>query len=440
MKGSKVRISCTGADLSEIDDLTEFQGNLKALSKENYHKLRKEIETIGFSEPVSVWKNGGKLYLLNGHQRVRTLKAMAVDGVGIPKIPVNYVEAKDMKEAKRKVLALTSQYGEIEGEGLYEFMSEAGIEWPDVKDSFRFPEIDFKKWEAEFAPEPINEDEVPEVQKVAVTQMGDLWELGNNKLLCGDATNPDHVNQLFNGEKAALFATDPPYLVDYTGADRPGDSGKDWSSQYHEITITDAERFFANALANAIDNVPIYWWHAHKRASMIEKIWSNHQILVHQQIIWVKPSALHGYSFYPWQHEPCFFGWREGYKPNHDGDKSHAITSVWSIGWGDKKKVTDNEHPTEKPVEIFARPMRKHTKVGDLCFEPFSGSGSQIIAAEQLERKCYAIEIEPTFVDVAIERWQNLTGGKAKLIQGENKAHRQATASRKRLEAKGVVI
>src|SRR5207249_7398770 len=118
----------------------------------------------------------------------------------------------------------------------------------------------------------------------------------------------------------------------------------------------------------------------------------------------VKPLAVHTYSFWPWRHEPCLMGWKQGSKPEHDGDNSHALTTVWEIDWDGATRPVANEHPTEKPVEIFARPMRKHTQPGAICYEPFSGSGTQLVAAEQLGRRCYAMEIEPKYVAVTLER------------------------------------
>jgi DNA modification methylase len=157
-------------------------------------------------------------------------------------------------------------------------------------------------------------------------------------------------------------------------------------------------------------NAAWYCWHAHRRAALIERVWAELGVLNHQQIVWVKPTALHGYSFWPYRHEPCLMGWRKGHKPDHDGDNSHRFTTVWEIDWEGKARIVGNEHPTQKPVGLFERPMLKHTKRGDVCFEPFCGSGSQLIAAERLERRCYALEIEPRFCDVAVERWEQFTG------------------------------
>jgi DNA modification methylase len=238
--------------------------------------------------------------------------------------------------------------------------------------------------------------------------------LGDHRLLCADSTNAKDVARLLDGEKAALCATDPPYLVDYTG-ERPNDSGKDWTANYREIDIKDADSFFRRLFRNVISsvapNAAIYCWHAHKRQALIARVWEDLGILDHQQIIWVKPTPVFGRVFWHFRHEPCLMGWVKGSQPRHDGDQS--VNSVWEIDWEGKARIVGNEHPTQKPVEVFARPMRKHTKRGELCFEPFSGSGSQLIAAEQLDRRCYAIEISPVFCDVAVARWEQFTGRKA---------------------------
>lgn len=176
----KIEIKCTGARTAPVTDLKPFQGNLKNLSAENYNKLKKEILELGFSEPISVWDKKGELIVLGGHQRLRTLQQMIIDGYECPEIPINIVEAKNKKEAKRKVLALTSQYGEITKDGLYEFISEAEISMKDVEDSFRFPEIDFDDFKADFFEEPSDpekDDAIPE-KPPAVCQPGDLWILG----------------------------------------------------------------------------------------------------------------------------------------------------------------------------------------------------------------------------------------------------------------------
>ena len=277
----------------------------------------------------------------------------------------------------------------------------------------------------------LDDDGAGEPPAVATAQRGDLWLLGEHRLLCGDSTCLPDVLRLMDGDKAALVATDPPYLVDYTG-ERPNDSGKDWTDSYREIDIEDADGFFRAVFANVLEvlgsHAAIYCWHAHKRCGDIQRIWRDLGILDHQQIIWVKPTPVFGRVYWHFQHEPCVMGWKKGDKPEHDGVHEH--TSVWTVDWDGKARVVGNEHPTEKPVELFTRPIRKHTNVGDIVFEPFSGSGSQIIAAERTGRRCRALEISPPFVDVAIRRWEKATGKEA-LLDGDGRNFAAVTAERR---------
>jgi DNA modification methylase len=222
------------------------------------------------------------------------------------------------------------------------------------------------------------------------------------------------------GDTAALLSTDPPYCVNYTGMDRPihdgKPSGKDWSHVYREVDIKDLGKFldgvFTAVLPHVRDDAGVYVWHAHTQQPTIAATFEKHGLLLHQIVCWVKPCATFGHSYYRWKHEPCAFGWKKGNKPAHGFGQ---LDSVWEIDWDGKARVVGNEHPTEKPTRLFEIPMEVHTKPGAIVIEPFSGSGSQIIAAEKLRRRCRAVEIQPAFVDVAIRRWQKATGRDATL-------------------------
>jgi DNA modification methylase len=262
----------------------------------------------------------------------------------------------------------------------------------------------------------LTDDGPDEPPAVAIAKLGDLWCLGEHRLLCGDSTKLDDVRRVMGNDKAALVATDPPYLVDYTG-ERPNDSGKDWTATYREIDIQNADGFFRAVFVNVLDVLApkgaIYTWHAHKRCGDIQRIWRELGILDHQQIIWVKPTPVFGRVYWHFRHEPCVMGWRQGDKPEHDGVHDHD--SVSECDWDGKARSVNSGHPMAKSVELFVRPIKKHTKPGDVVFEPFSGSGSQLIAAERTGRRCRAIEITPAYVDVAIKRWQKATGQEATL-------------------------
>ncbi len=252
-----------------------------------------------------------------------------------------------------------------------------------------------------------------------VARLGDLWKLGDHDLLCGDSTNPDDVARVLQDEKAQLLATDPPYCVNYTGDDRPihdgKSSGKDWSDLYREVDIADLGSFLDNVLKAVLphvdDGAAVYMWHAHVQQPTIAAVFERHDLLLHQILVWVKPTATFGHCYYRWQHEPCAFGWKRGNKPNHGFG---AMTTVWQLDWEGKARIA-TFHPTSKPPRLFEIPMEQHTHSRAIVLEPFNGSGSQIIAAEKLGRRCRAIEIQPAFVDGTIARFEKATGKKAKL-------------------------
>lgn len=162
----RVEIKCQGSHELALEDLTIFQGDLKSLSEVNYRKLRKEILELGFSSPIHVWNREGTNYILDGTQRTRTLLKMAEEGIEVPRLPIVRVEAKDLNDAAKKVLALTSQYGKIETQGLYEFMSEADISVDEIEESFHFPELSLSDFREEYfeppkddGPEPVPPDD-----------------------------------------------------------------------------------------------------------------------------------------------------------------------------------------------------------------------------------------------------------------------------------------
>lgn len=434
-----IRNDVESMKLVDLKDLHPFQGKLKDLSKANYRKLRTRIEELGFSEPFAVWQNKGRTFVLNGHQRLRTLQVMAGEGVLIPKLPAAFIRAKDEKEAKRKVLALTSQFGEMTGEGLFEFLTEAGIEWPEAKDSFRFPEIDFKRFESEFFTDPVVEDEVPEPPKVAITKPGDLWELGEHWLLCGDCKGAGL--QAMEG-RYDLLVTDPPYGVDYSSKNdflNALDKGNRNQSPIENDSKKPEEMFgfwkesFAAIRSWANDGASYYVTgpQGGDLLLLLLQALSQAGFPLRHMLIWAKNNHVLGRSDYNYKHEPIIYGWVEG---AHRFVGPSNEVSLWEIA----KPQESKEHPTMKPVALYARAIRNSSAEGQWVCDPFAGSGTAVVASAQLNRRCYAIEIEPKYCDVIIERWEKLTGGKAKRASGQLGNVERATASRKRLEAKGV--
>jgi DNA modification methylase len=385
--------------------------NPRTISDEALAGLGASLDRFGLVEPLVV--NARTKHIVGGHQRARALKAAGeteCDAVVV-----------DLDEAEERALNVTLNNPKIAGDWTGDARSVLDQLEVDLGDAFEALELDsLRDSLAELfpdpEPEPVTEEEVPEPPANPVTKPGDVWTLGDHRLVCGDSTDADSVAKLMDGKKASLFATDPPYLVDYQGGNHP----QSWANKAdvkdkHWDDYTDPEKgsdFFAAYLAVGLkfvqENVAVYQWFATKRHVIVEDAWERNGLLAHQEIVWVKARAVLTRCHFMWKYEPCLYGWVKGKPPKHCPPSNE--TTVWEI---DQKGECDGIHPTQKPVAIFARPIEWHTRKGDIVYEPFSGSGTQIIAAEQLGRRCFAMELSPAFVDVAVERWQNLTGGKA---------------------------
>lgn len=269
------------------------------------------------------------------------------------------------------------------------------------------------------------QDEIPEVTAAAsaVSRAGELWQLGEHRLLVGDCTVEADVLRVMGGMRAALVATDPPYLVGYDGTNHPqsftGGENRDWSDTYGTSWDDNDPKsplyrlFIDMGVKHAgAPDAAWYIWHASRRQAMLEEAMQAAGLLVHCQIIWAKNRPVLTRTWYMWQHEPCLMGWVQGNKPPKRGGESQS--TVWNIDTipnGEERP----EHPTPKPLEVYAIPIQQHTIPGELLYEPFAGSGTAIIAAEQLGRRCRAIEKQPVYVDVCIRRWQKLSGQPARL-------------------------
>ena len=396
----KINVSCSGAALVDLDELNPTQGNLKDLTKENYTKLKKQILKNGFSFPFHIWKDGKVMRCIDGHQRIRTLKAMRDEGYYIPKLPVDYIDAKDEKHAKELILANISEYGNMTQQGLYEFIETAEIDFKDLVDDYRLPEIDTDSFIDEFYKELEDEDKeeqedtVPEAPKVPVVQLGDLIELGEHRLVCGDSTCKDTVDKLMDGDKADMVFTDPPYGVDYDGGVQT--KRKKLSSDDKGTTIYRDILPIIYSIMN--ENSALYIWHAAGYADMAKSLWDN-KFEIRSQIIWNKNHAQFGAlsAQYKQKHEPCFYCFKKGSPPNWCGPTNEV--TVWDI---DRESKNDF-HPTQKPVELAERAIKNHTSKSVL--DLFGGSGSTLIACEKTKRKCYMMELDPIYCDVIVKRY-----------------------------------
>lgn len=405
-----LRISCKTGFEESLENLHVLQGDLKDLSTENYEKLKNEILIEGFDAPFFTWQEPSKIiWILDGTQRFRVLTKMKQEGYAIPFLPIVPIIAKDIAEAKRKLLGYASQYGAVTSQGLYEFLSQANIEFDEFDQRYRMPEIKNEDFKEEFYEENKSsegEDDIPEVQEGADKRLhlGDLYILGDHRLLCGDSTQVDSVSRLMNGEKADMVYTDPPYGMnldtDYsTMTHKDGRSG----NKFKPIEGDDKE-FDPSHLLDMSDEV--FLWGADYYCDKILKngswiVWDKRE----SERIGTKMSEkMFGSMF-----ELCWS------KKKH---KKLIAKIMWAGGTGqgesEDRKGRNNclirHHPAMKPIELhewfFSHWGKDKTNIVDL----YLGSGSTLIACEKTKRKCYGMEIDPQYCEVIIERWQKFSG------------------------------
>ena len=406
-----ISIKCDTKDTLNIAEMTELQGKLKARNDVDYDKIKLSIVKYGFSFPFFVWKSD-KNYILDGHGRFETLCRMQKDGYLIPDVPVVFVEAKDLKEAKQKLLRLNSQYGKMTKESVLEFAEDIELNFDEIA----LPDtvIDFSDQSEETA-ETEGDDEAPEVDEKSepVSKRGEMYELGNSILMCGDSTDAEDVARLMGGEKADMVFTDPPYNVavgsknkvlntfqpsNRITEDIEGDSGQ----TDEEIGQSLWKPAFTNLFENAKDDCPIYvtmpQGGTHMMMMMMMMRDSGWQ--VKHELIWVKnsPTFSMGRLNYDYQHEPILYGWKKTHKWVGKGKFNK---SIWEI---DKPKKCDL-HPTMKPIELIENALLNSSEKNDLILDLFGGSGSTLIACEKNNRKARLMELDPKYCDVIRKRY-----------------------------------
>jgi len=418
MAEKTIKIACRGADVADYKDLREFQGNLKTLPPANAAKLRKEILELGFSEPIGVWVKGAKKYILNGHQRVKVLEALASEGFSIPPIPIVYIEAKNLREAKKKVLSLTSQFGRLDIDGLREFASSAGITLKDVSDRFVLPEIDAKiLMDVSHAAKDgkTGDDDAPAAGQKAIAKRGDIYQLGDHRLLCGDALEPKDLEKVMAGEKASLVFTDPPYNIDYASKnDFLNKAGKGNANQtpIKNDKIDNFPAFVGTAFAvlkphlAPVNSVYVTSITVTGLKDLTVALGEG-GFHLSELLIWVKNNIVLGRLDYFSQHEVILYGWSGKHKFYAKNKRT-----VWNYDKPTKSKL----HPTMKPVALISEAIENSSRPGEVVLDPFGGSGSTLIACEKLGRRARLVEIDPIYVDVTVKRWEEFSGKPARKL------------------------
>jgi len=416
-----------------VADLCPAPYNPRAITEAALQGLRNSVERFGLVEPI-VWnQRTGKV--VGGHQRLKVLQQLGETETQVVVV--------DLEEAEEKALNVALNNPAIAGDftaDIHTLLAEINAQMPELSDELMFGDLadQTKQLLSELSPNDglTDPDEVPEAPDDPITQQGDLWIMGNHRLVCGDSGEAGVLVLLMDGQTAKLYATDPPYGVGYDGTSHPqnardkeggrepGTQNRDWSDEYwdHFKSANEFEGFLERIFLNAkhyVDKTAAwYCWHASATSGSFLSAWQVAGIRYHQTITWVKPTHVLGFAMWNYRTEPCLMGWQQGNKPDAV-QVPDEYSNCWEVDWEGKARCTDGQHPTQKPVRLFELPMLKHTRPGDICLETFAGSGSQVLAAERLDRRCFAVERMPKFCDVIIKRWEQYTGQTAIRVPAE---------------------
>lgn len=382
--------------------LIPYVRNSRTHSDAQVAQIAASIREFGWTNPVLVDGDRG---IIAGHGRV-----LAARKLGIDRVPC--IELANMTESQRRAYVIAdNQLAQNAGWDLDLLKIEVG----DLKDAgfdVGLLGLDASMLDGLLAPAETegltDPDEAPEAPTDPVSKLGDVWMLGRHRLVCGDCTDLGVVEKALNGVKPHLMVTDPPYGVEYDPKWR-AKAGLNKNKSKMGAVLNDDRADWRDAWALFPGSVA-YVWHAGRHASSVQASLEACDFDIRCQIIWSKDRFALSRGHYHWQHEPCWYAVRAGSTGSWAGDRKQS--TLWQIKAREDSGVG---HGTQKPVECMRRPIENNSSPGQAIYEPFSGSGTTLIAAEMTGRTCHAIELNPAYVDVAIKRWQNFTGNQATL-------------------------
>lgn len=385
-----------------IDSLQALPGNPR---RGDVDAVAASLSRFGQRKPIVVRRDDGTI--IAGNHTWQAAKKL-----GWSEIAVAYVGDDDVT-AQAYALAdnRTAELGDYDDELLKALIDSVGEVDPELLKDTGWSDDAVKelleKIESE-NPKVIDEDEVPELPVQAKTKLGDLYHLGRHRLLCGDSTDEATVACLMDGEKADMVFTDPPYGVSYTGGLQFKDGIVEKNNR--EMIKNDDVDIYEDVfkMLSKFSNGPCYVWFAGTKASSLY-VAAEEYGEIHALIIWVKNGGYGALNAnYKQKHEPCIYWKPKGKTLNFIG--STTETTIWEIN----KDGRNNLHPTQKPVALPSKAIQNHN--AKTILDLFGGSGSTLIASEQIDRTCYMMELDPKYCDVIIQRWENLTGEKAVLV------------------------
>ena len=372
---------------------------LKKGDKE-YEKIKQSLLKFGYVDPIIVNKN---MTVIGGHQRLTVLKDLDYETAKCVIVDLPKEDEKALNIALNKI---TGQWDEALLADLLVDLQESDFNL-DLT-GFEPPEIDdilSNVHDKELSEDEFDVEE--ELKKPTVSRRGDVWQLGKHRVICGDSTKSETYDQLLGDKKANLVVTDPPYNVDV----------EETAGKILNDNMSDGDFYqFLYSMFTQVENhmetdASIYVFHADTEGLNFRKAFKDAGFYLSGCCIWKKNSLVLGRSPYQWQHEPCLYGWKK--KGKHQWFSDRKQTTIWEY---DRPK-SSKDHPTMKPIQLMAYPIQNSSMRGTVVLDPFLGSGSTLIAANQTGRICYGIELDEKFVDVIVKRYIEVTGDTEVTVQ-----------------------
>lgn len=391
-----------------------------------YQKIKKSIETFGYVEPIIVNKD---MTVIGGHQRLKVLKELGYSEVECVVVNLNKNQEKALNIALNKI------GGEWDTEKLEELLLELKNSDFDLNvTGFDEDEINdiFSEYDNDIEEDNFDVKEALEEIEEPVSKSGDMFKLGNHILMCGDSTNKEQVARLMNNKEADLLLTDPPYNINVSNS-------KGMKIENDNLEKEKFIEFITNCLSNAKEHMKegavFYIWYADTSALEFYTALKNVDLQIRENLIWVKNKFILGRSDYHWRHEPCLYGWKDGKAHYYVNNRKQSTVIDDSVDLNlmsideikeyiqsliddstifyENKPEKDDLHPTMKPIKLIGKMIKNSSLPNQLVLDLFGGSGSTLIACEQLQRKCFMMEYDPKYCDVIIKRWEDFTGKKA---------------------------
>jgi DNA modification methylase len=385
-----------------IDRLLPSPRNARTHTEAQVAEIAGSIKAFGFTNPILVNDAGD---VIAGHGRLAAARKLNLDQVPVISLKhLSELQCRQLMLADNRI-ALNSGW---DADALTLELADLSQLGADLK-LLGFSKNELASALKQVASGNTDEDEIPPLVAKAVSRAGDIWLLGKHRLICGDSTDPNVVGRLLTNAKPQLMVTDPPYGVNYDPEWRHR-AGVNKSKRIGKVS-NDEQADWGEAWALFPGRIA-YVWHGALHAGTVAESLTKNDFSIRAQIIWAKERLVIGRGDYHWQHEPCWYAVRE--KGNWTGDRKQ--TTLWNISSRDQD--TETAHGTQKPVECMRRPMLNNSSSGDTIYEPFLGSGTTLIAAESCGRECLAVELDPTYVDLAVRRWEAFSGKQAVLADG----------------------